>query len=383
MIPIELELEAFGPYAERAQISFEQFQENGLFLICGDTGSGKTTIFDAIAFALYDTASGETRKMETLHSDYVEAKKCSEVRLLFSHKGKRYQVIRSFNGKRKNEAVLEEEKKEGLTGRKAVNERIREILGLDYQQFKQISMIAQGEFLSLLLAKSEVRSEIFRRVFDTGLYKRLAEVLKSKAVHLREEEKLRKEREHQLMSGLEEELEKVKPYVKYFVNAAGCGINKKIKETDLMDCNRMLEVNCNALTLLTKIVLPYCGKRSRIVMLASASAFLPQPGFAVYAASKSYVLSFSRALRRELKKTGTTVTIVCPGPVDTPFLDTIGGKDSIPVIKRPFIMKTDKVVSVAIKDAAKGKELSIPGISMKCFFRICKIVPHKVLLKFT
>lgn len=161
------------------------------------------------------------------------------------------------------------------------------------------------------------------------------------------------------------------------------GINKKIKETDLMDCNRMLEVNCNALTLLTKIVLPYCGKRSRIVMLASASAFLPQPGFAVYAASKSYVLSFSRALRRELKKTGTTVTIVCPGPVDTPFLDTIGGKDSIPVIKRPFIMKTDKVVSVAIKDAAKGKELSIPGISMKCFFRICKIVPHKVLLKFT
>lgn len=94
---------------------------------------------------------------------------------------------------------------------------------------------------------------------------------------------------------LEEELEKVKPYVKYFVNAAGCGINKKIKETDLMDCNRMLEVNCNALTLLTKIVLPYCGKRSRIVMLASASAFLPQPGFAVYAASKSYVLSFSRA----------------------------------------------------------------------------------------
>ena len=208
MIPIELELEAFGPYAERTQISFEQFQENGLFLICGDTGSGKTTIFDAIAFALYDTASGETRKMETLHSDYVEAKKCSEVRLLFSHKGKRYQVIRSFNGKRKNEAVLEEEKKEGLTGRKAVNGRIREILGLDYQQFKQISMIAQGEFLSLLLAKSEVRSEIFRRVFDTGLYKRLAEVLKSKAVHLREEEKLRKEREHQLMSGLEEELEK-------------------------------------------------------------------------------------------------------------------------------------------------------------------------------
>lgn len=208
MIPIELELEAFGPYAECTQISFEQFEENGLFLICGDTGSGKTTIFDAIAFALYDTASGETRKMETLHSDYVETKKSSRVRLLFSHKGKRCQVIRSFNGKRKNEAVLEEAEKEVLTGRKAVNERLKEILGLDYQQFKQISMIAQGEFLNLLLAKSEVRSEIFRKVFDTGFYKRLAEVLKSKAGTLREEEKLRKERECQLLSGLGEEFEK-------------------------------------------------------------------------------------------------------------------------------------------------------------------------------
>ena len=208
VIPIELELEAFGPYAECTQISFEQFEENGLFLICGDTGSGKTTIFDAIAFALYDTASGETRKMETLHSDYVETKKSSRIRLLFSHKGKRYQVIRSFNGKRKNEAVLEEAEKEVLTGRKAVNERLKEILGLDYQQFKQISMIAQGEFLNLLLAKSEVRSEIFRKVFDTGFYKRLAEVLKSKAGTLREEEKLRKERECQLLSGLGEEFEK-------------------------------------------------------------------------------------------------------------------------------------------------------------------------------
>ena len=208
VIPIELELEAFGPYAECTQILFEQFEENGLFLICGDTGSGKTTIFDAIAFALYDTASGETRKMETLHSDYVETKKSSRVRLLFSHKGKRYQVIRSFNGKRKNEAVLEEAEKEVLTGRKAVNERLKEILGLDYQQFKQISMIAQGEFLNLLLAKSEVRSEIFRKVFDTGFYKRLAEVLKSKAGTLREEEKLRKERECQLLSGLGEEFEK-------------------------------------------------------------------------------------------------------------------------------------------------------------------------------
>ena len=94
-------------------------------------------------------------------------------------------------------------------------------------------------------------------------------------------------------------------------------------------------------------------------------------------------LVFQEHCAEKLKDQERPLQLYAQGPVDTPFLDTIGGKDSIPVIKRPFIMKTDKVVSVAIKDAAKGKELSIPGISMKCFFRICKIVPHKVLLKFT
>lgn len=202
MVPVELELEAFGPYVERTQISFKTFEEEGLFLICGDTGSGKTTIFDAIVFALYDSASGETRKMETLHSDYVEAKQSSKVRFLFSHKGKSYQVIRCFNGKRKNEATLEEENKEVLTGRREVNARLKEILGLDYLQFKQVSMIAQGEFLNLLLAKSEIRSEIFRKVFDTGFYKKLSENLKMKSAALKEEEKARKEREEQLLSGL-------------------------------------------------------------------------------------------------------------------------------------------------------------------------------------
>lgn len=205
MIPIELELEAFGPYAEHSQISFEQFEEEGLFLICGDTGSGKTTIFDAIAFALYDAASGEMRKIETLHSDYVEEKTISKVRLLFSHKEKRYQVTRRFNKKRKNEAVLEEEGKEVLTGRKVVNERLKEILGLNYKQFKQTSMIAQGEFLNLLLAKSETRSEIFRKVFDTEFYKKLTETLKEETAVLREAEKSRKERENQLLSSLESE----------------------------------------------------------------------------------------------------------------------------------------------------------------------------------
>ena len=98
-------MEAFGPYADNTCISFENCEKAGLFLICGDTGSGKT-IF-GIAFALYDAASTEVRKPENLHSDYVEEKSMSKVRLLFSHKGERYQVTRTFNLNRKHEALLE------------------------------------------------------------------------------------------------------------------------------------------------------------------------------------------------------------------------------------------------------------------------------------
>ncbi|MGN0398675.1 MAG: SDR family NAD(P)-dependent oxidoreductase [Blautia sp.] len=180
---------------------------------------------------------------------------------------------------------------------------------------------------------------------------------------------------------IQEILKQEKPCVRYLVNAAGCGVNKKTEEISPEDCSRMLDVNCRALTMLTRIILPYCQEKSRILMVASAAAFLPQAGFAIYAASKAYVFSFSRALSMEVKKRGIIVTIVCPGPVDTAFLDSIGGKEKIPAIKRPFIAKPDKVVACALKCAKKGKELSIYGFSMKCFFMLCKIVPHGVLLK--
>lgn len=199
MRPVELEMEAFGPYADKTCISFENCEKAGLFLICGDTGSGKTTIFDGIAFALYDAASTEVRKPENLHSDYVEEKSMSKVRLLFSHKGERYQVTRTFNLNRKHEALLECPDKSVLTGRKAVNQRLQDILGLDYRQFKQVSMIAQGEFMNLLLAKSDMRSEIFRKVFDTEFYKLISDRLKSMSIREREEEKLREERRRQVL----------------------------------------------------------------------------------------------------------------------------------------------------------------------------------------
>lgn len=199
MRPIELEMEAFGPYAGNTCISFESCQRAGLFLICGDTGAGKTTIFDGIAFALYDAASTEVRKPENLHSDYVEEKAMSKVRLLFSHKGEQYQVTRTFNLNRKHEALLECPDKSVLTGRKAVNRKLQDILGLDYRQFKQVSMIAQGEFMNLLLAKSDMRSEIFRKVFDTEFYKLIADRLKGMSMQQREEERLREERRKQVL----------------------------------------------------------------------------------------------------------------------------------------------------------------------------------------
>lgn len=180
---------------------------------------------------------------------------------------------------------------------------------------------------------------------------------------------------------MQETLEQETPCVKYLIHAAGCGVNQKTEEIAPEDCSRMLEINCSALTLLTRIALPYCQSGSQILMMASAAAFLPQAGFAIYAASKAYVVSFSRALRMEVRKKGITVTIVCPGPVDTAFLDSIGGKENIPAIKRPFIAKPEQVVAYALQCAKKGKELSIYGFSMKCFFILCKIVPHGVLLK--
>ena len=203
MRPLELELEAFGPYAKPTLISFEECERAGLFLICGDTGSGKTTIFDGMMFALYDAPSGDIRKTENLRSDYAEKKQNSRVRLLFTHKGKRYQITRTFNGNRKNEAVLEGPDQMLVTGRRAVNEKVKDLMGLDYRQFKQVSMIAQGEFLKLLLAKSSERSEVFRKVFDTGFYKVLTDKLKEKASAEKEKESVREIRREQVLSGWE------------------------------------------------------------------------------------------------------------------------------------------------------------------------------------
>ena len=183
MRPIKLVISAFGPYADTMpEIDFTQFEERGLFLISGDTGAGKTTIFDAICFALYGTTSGSYRDTKNLRSEFAADKADSYVDFYFSHQGKNYHVRRSPGYERrklrgtgtiteKEKAVLYEEGKVPAEGVNNVNNAVIKLLNVDEKQFKQIAMIAQGEFWKLLNAKTEERTEILRSIFLTGAYK--------------------------------------------------------------------------------------------------------------------------------------------------------------------------------------------------------------------
>lgn len=184
MKPIKLTMKAFGPYAGEETIDFTALGESGLFLITGDTGAGKTTIFDAISYALYGKASGAYRNTAMLHSDYVADTVETKVCLCFSHRGAVYEVKRKpsvahivTRGSRKGEKDYTTESAElvridsadekSVSGVSAVNERIREILRIDYKQFKQISMIAQGEFGAVLNTNTGERARILQQIFDT------------------------------------------------------------------------------------------------------------------------------------------------------------------------------------------------------------------------
>lgn len=172
-----------------------------------------------------------------------------------------------------------------------------------------------------------------------------------------------------------------KPQIEILVNCAGIGVQKRVEETTVEELWNTTQLNCSAFTVVLKICSPYCRRKSRILCLSSGAAFVPQPGFAAYAASKSYVFSFSRALRKEWRDR-TGITIVCPGPVDTPFLEKMGGKEHMPAYKKWFLANPEAVVKKALKDSERGKELSVYGISVKVLRVVCKILPHGLILKF-
>lgn len=211
MKPLHLTMSAFGPYADKIEVPFERFGESGLYLVTGDTGAGKTTIFDAITFALYGESSGKVRDSSMLRSDYASPTQKTDVCLTFSYKGEIYKVERTPQYERAKargdgttkevaSATLIYPDGKVLTGVKQVTTAITELIGIDSKQFAQIVMIAQGDFLELLLADTVKRSGIFRKIFNTEKIQLFQKNIKQQALEQKRNLDMQKESVMQYVS---------------------------------------------------------------------------------------------------------------------------------------------------------------------------------------
>lgn len=201
MKPIKLKMSAFGPYADVETVDFSAFDGKGLFLITGTTGAGKTTIFDAICFALFGETSGSSRNGEMLRSNFAKPLTRTYVELDFEHRGKSYHINRTTSNevakKRGTGSKIEGASAEltgddittPLTKTSDVNKKISEIIGLKCDEYRQIAMLAQGEFKKFIESGSEKRSEIFRKIFHTDIYKEFQDRLKTESAEKLEEKK--------------------------------------------------------------------------------------------------------------------------------------------------------------------------------------------------
>ena len=232
-----------------------------------------------------------------------------------------------------------------------------------------------GEELSCLVS--------FESIDEIWLVARKKEALErvvskcEKNTRIIEADLLKKEDIYKIKALLSEE----KPNIKWLINSAGIGYYGNFCELSEEKSASTVELNCASLVTTAHMALPYMKKGSHLLFLSSASAFLPQPKFAVYSASKAFVLSFARALRRELKSDGISVSVACPGPVDTDFLKLAYAGD-FPKKKKPFVAPCDKVCKTVFKKAKKGRAVILPTFSMKFFRIITKILPHSLILWF-
>lgn len=189
---------------------------------------------------------------------------------------------------------------------------------------------------------------------------------------------LEKEEERQILSAA---LRAGKPTVCMLINCAGFGLMGAFTEMPIEEQLEMVELNCKALTSVTYMALPFMPKNGRILQLASTAAFVPQMNFAVYAATKAYVLSFSRALQEELRGRAIGVTAVCPGPVKTAFFDRAERFGSTLAIKEHFSVTPEAVVRDALIASKRRKTVAVCSLPMKAFHLLTKVFPHSVLLE--
>lgn len=179
---------------------------------------------------------------------------------------------------------------------------------------------------------------------------------------------------------IKKQLELSNPKINLLVNCAGFGAMGNFMELSLSEQMEMIDLNDKALVSMTYLALPFIQKKGRIIQIASVAAFLPQPGFAIYAASKSFVLSFSRALNEELKKRCISVTAVCPGPVKTEFFDRAKRGSNVMTIKKYFMANADEVVNGSMMASKKRNPIYTHSYVMKAIYLFSRIIPTRFIL---
>lgn len=235
------------------------------------------------------------------------------------------------------------------------------------KEFVKVTMKANMNLDEIwVIARRKARLETWQRLYEDQKFRILPLDL----------------RKRQDVESLREILDETKPQIALFVHSAGFGIMGKIRDISMEEQAEMVEVNCRSVVEMTSLVLPYMQKNGRMIYMASASAFLPQPGFAVYAAGKAFTLSYVRALRAECQNDQLLITAVCPGAVKTEFFNRALEKQNLPAYKKMVMADPKKVVKKAWKDNGRDKEVSVYGGAIRLTRLAAKIIPHSVFLRF-